>query len=973
MFQNVEISTFDFREVNMSKEARLEEAGEFYNLLDPTAGAIGVCPVRYYDGKFELKTLSTDAHEFSTIEEAVKAVGVVFDVKTYSSVNVLMRAAELKERGIKDRSICNAQTSYLRAFFIDLDMMHSAPKSDELDAKRLQMIRKIVPEVMKRWGSSVSVINSTGRGLGIYFVHEFVSTSNEELKTNHKAIYIEIERLFTEMLTELGYAVGKDGDVEVDKNVKSLHRVSKVPGSLNQGDNTRCTLLYINHDTKHQSVSDICAVFGIDVASLKDKNIKPTRKKTANTEKKAKKAATQEAPICGDSETSALPSGCSIVKIDAQIYKRSLKKTWYNSFMIRQHELARSIFETKEWHEGDGREVMLFLLYNTAVVEYGPEEAFNIMSSYNDRMAEPVSKDRLDTIRDGVDAVGYYAYKDESFIERLGVSKAEAYKAGLFIREQEDEQIAKNREVNAARDRAIAELYFDERGLSCNAISKLLKAEHPEYKCSRNTVINAIARLRLDTCNTIDEVDFDNNCIYKSYKPREAAGGCQTFRYVHASCSLLPPSFGTEAENVNTSTAKDSNAIDAKAVNLVGLLADNDTNRNAFVDQIANDGRNGLVIGAAGTGKSSMLRTIIRNKKALVLAPNGAQAERVNGKTVHNAFGLNPEHIYLPDEEIKDTEIAVLKDIEIVCIDEIGSLRRDIFAHVVAVIRKAKSVYSKNIQLVLFGDYSQCAPIYSVEELTLLQKSYQHWDKGYIYEDYELFKELDPVGIHLTRIFRTDDQTFQNRITEIRNGDQKALEYFNARVQDVGLSEEYLHICTTNKLVKGINEALMDKHLSDANTIRKSYPYKNINHWVSDAKDSEAVFFIGERVMTTVNTPSYVNGSLGTITKLNARSVSVRLDNGETVSVTYMIDKQTQVEYIPLVPAYAITVHKAQGATLDKVCVHGHCFCAGQLYVALSRTKTIDGLVLANKINASDLIVDETWKKAYTFEEEIAA
>jgi len=380
------------------------------------------------------------------------------------------------------------------------------------------------------------------------------------------------------------------------------------------------------------------------------------------------------------------------------------------------------------------------------------------------------------------------------------------------------------------------------------------------------------------------------------------------------------------------------------------------------------DGRNVFLTGDAGTGKSFVLQRYLDHAKRNIIAcaPTGIAALKLRGgSTIHRAFHLPYRQVYdysktvHPPEEILNAQTIV--------IDEISMCRVDLFDYIAEMIFKAERMTGHKKQLIVVGDFFQLPPVLRNEDREILLNKYPNLGNGFCFNganwnffNFKTFK--------LDEVVRQSEETFVSQLDLARIGDTSCLEYFNDQVIMDEPDPEAIYLVPTNAKANRINQQKLaeidgDEYVFTATkegTVNKG----------DEAADLELVLKPGARVIALCNEDNFKNGQLGTVKKINDRSVKVIWDNNQKSDVKYheweisrpiwngeTIEHDTigTFKQIPLRLAYAITIHKSQGQTYPKAIVDPSCFDVGQLYVALSRCESINGLSLTQRIWPSAL------------------
>ena len=401
-------------------------------------------------------------------------------------------------------------------------------------------------------------------------------------------------------------------------------------------------------------------------------------------------------------------------------------------------------------------------------------------------------------------------------------------------------------------------------------------------------------------------------------------------------------------------------------------------------------GKNIFLTGGAGTGKSFVLNKFIetmekQNKNVLICAPTGIAAINIKGVTIHRCFQVSPEPQVV--RNIKRVP-QVVKESEIIIIDEISMCRIDLFDFVVRTIMKAEEQSFIRKQIIVVGDFFQLPPVTTMNDRKVLAELYSDYNKGYAFESTN-WKDLDFQMIELKEVVRQDNPEFIHQLNKARIGDISCIRYFNQHTKRQIIKDGII-LTPTNRDADRINNEKLNE-IASPTKIYKSIVVGDVKSNDKPTVD-ELRLKIGARVMILINDTemnNYQNGSFGEVIKLDKQSVTVCLDKNrfimtfgyhEWVIEDYVLTKNTDNEIadhqlskkkvgsfsqIPLKLAYAITMHKSQGQTYDKVNLIPYSFDCGQLYVALSRVKSIEGLCLVNQMRQENLICSQEVKKFY--------
>ncbi len=401
-----------------------------------------------------------------------------------------------------------------------------------------------------------------------------------------------------------------------------------------------------------------------------------------------------------------------------------------------------------------------------------------------------------------------------------------------------------------------------------------------------------------------------------------------------------------------------------------------------------------FLTGRAGTGKTTFLRRIkeLAPKRMVVVAPTGVAAINAQGVTIHSFFQL-PLGVHVPGMtestgknryfQMSKDKKNILRTLDLLIIDEISMVRCDLLDAIDSVLRKYKDRNRPfgGVQLLLIGDLQQLAPVATDEEWRLLSP---HYDTPYFFSSKAL-QGIQYVTIELQHIYRQSDSHFVDLLGKIRDNkiDAEVTQELNARYIPNFVprdGEGWIRLTTHNYMSQRYNEQRLavlsgDLKLYDAE-IKDNFPE------TSYPAERQLGLKVGAQVMFLKNDPSadhlYYNGKIGVVTDLSFGEVKV-LCHGEEKPITvpkltwentrYVIDEETKeikeevdgtfTQY-PLRLAWSITIHKSQGLTFDHAVLDiNEAFAHGQVYVALSRCRSLEGLVLARPLQISSLTSDE--------------
>lgn len=415
--------------------------------------------------------------------------------------------------------------------------------------------------------------------------------------------------------------------------------------------------------------------------------------------------------------------------------------------------------------------------------------------------------------------------------------------------------------------------------------------------------------------------------------------------------------------------------------------------------------RNVFLTGKAGTGKTTFLKNLkkISPKRMVVVAPTGVAAINAGGVTIHSFFQL-PFGPQIPQHAIKQgfpgegsetgnanrinrfskNKINLIRSLDLLVIDEISMVRADVLDAIDATLRRFKNRYQPfgGIQLLMIGDLQQLAPVIKDDEWNILKNYY---DTGFFFSSHAL-KKSDFVGIELKHIYRQSEQEFIDLLNKVRDNKLNVndLQKLNSRFKpDFSPDDEegYITLTTHNYQAKRINEVHLKKLDSRLHqfrcTVEGDFPeYSFPAEEILEIKSGAQVMFLKNDASIEKR---YYNGKIGKVVNIIDKQIEVLCkDDTEPITVEPDVWENTRyklnegngeieeevvgkfIQY-PLKLAWAITIHKSQGLTFEKAIIDARqSFAHGQVYVALSRCKSLNGLVLSTPLGSQSVINDET-------------
>lgn len=420
-------------------------------------------------------------------------------------------------------------------------------------------------------------------------------------------------------------------------------------------------------------------------------------------------------------------------------------------------------------------------------------------------------------------------------------------------------------------------------------------------------------------------------------------------------------------------------------------------------DFVENTGRSIFLTGKAGTGKTTFLKTIVERsrKRPIVVAPTGVAAINAGGVTIHSFFQL-PFSPYVPGAKVESKfdfgreKRKIIASIDLLIIDEISMVRADLLDAIDTVLRRFRNHYQPfgGVQLLMIGDLAQLTPVMTPEDERILKPYY---DTPYFFGSKAL-QQMDYVTIQLEHVYRQQDLSFIGILNQIRNGHptEETMMRLNTRCKPAFIpspEEPYIRLTTHNLLANYYNETELQKLRS--RTFQFHAEIKGTFPEYSYPTAETLVLKEGAQVMFIKNDTSgehlYYNGRIGRVVHVDQQQIlvlcegdaeAIEVEPMEWENTRYTLNEETReietdvqgtFKQYPLRLAWAITIHKSQGLTFDRAIIDANqSFAPGQVYVALSRCRTLEGLVLATPLEAR-AIINDTRVDSYIAQQETEA
>ena len=420
-------------------------------------------------------------------------------------------------------------------------------------------------------------------------------------------------------------------------------------------------------------------------------------------------------------------------------------------------------------------------------------------------------------------------------------------------------------------------------------------------------------------------------------------------------------------------------------------------------DFVEHTGRSIFLTGKAGTGKTTFLKTIVEHssKRSIVVAPTGVAAINAGGMTIHSFFQL-PFSPFVPGAKIESRfdfgkeKRKIIASLDLLIIDEISMVRSDLLDAIDSVLRKFRDRYKPfgGVQLLMIGDLQQLTPVVTPEDDMMLKPYY---DTPYFFGSKAL-AQIDYVTIQLEKVYRQQDEVFLTLLNHIREGQPTAedMTLLNAHYQPTFIpkpEEGYIRLTTHNQMANDYNESELKKLKGHPYTYRAKIEgtFPEYSYPTAETLTLKE----GAQVMFVKNDPSgehrYYNGRIGHVTCAEDNRLEVycpgdadaiEVEPLEWENSRYTLNEETheietevlgKFSQLPLRLAWAITIHKSQGLTFERAIIDASLsFAPGQVYVALSRCKTLEGMVLASQIPPQAIINDERVDDYISHQEEAA-
>lgn len=842
------------------------------------------------------------------------------------------------ERGqkIRDEHHCLG----INEMHLDIDVLHGLVPYDQNLADQ---VIAVVISILIRELPKPTIIVLSGRGLTwIYrYDHLIPNPTTQEIRGKRKIVthlnpdVLNHDRVY-KILIQKVQQLFDPAIIEVDSRITDHARILRMPGTINRKAG-RYAMIFDCDPACRYAPEKLYECFNISASPVNDDVVISEHKKATAKKKKGSKSSSTNHERNTENDNIVLSA--------------PLKFRWAAKIRIPK---MMQIPDMIEMRDGMGRKKLVFAFYCHARILYIRSVAYAMAKSLNENFAEPLDdaefENQILRVDQHKERPGWNMHADGTYIfnaATLAENFIPECAVGMFTADSTRRaEYKENQDEAAERDRKIATLWLS--GMSALKISIALAGKYQHI--SPDTIKRTVKRLGLtaERNTMLETIDFDEKKRYGHQKKP------------HSPAEILQLPEGSEGATLHESRGGEDErrGVEEQTAALSFLL----TGTNAFLT------------GAAGTGKTHVLQellTICRSngKTVTVVAPSGIAADNLGGSTINHGLHVPVQTIYLPNTAMFNT--SALRKTDVLVIDEISMVRVDLFGCILNLVHLAEQKYNRHIQIVVCGDYHQIAPIVTTTEREQLQP--YKTSLGSLYAFASVCGWEDGIWqntIELHHVWRQDNRSYCTALDQLAVGNYNGIEYFNKNAH-IGLTDSELssrlengeiYLSAFRADVQRINTMMISRHQNDSTY--RTWTCSSIVGTATAAFPVEKAIpvYEGMPVMFIKNGSRYCNGTRGTITKVCNGFVKITVNN-EILHIyptqIHSTDTSNSImTQLPFVPCYAMTIHKSQGLTLDRVILNPTCFESGQLYTALSRVKNINGLTLTSSIQMSSLRVD---------------
>lgn len=861
---------------------------------------------------------------------------------------------------------------YINEMYIDLDSVHK----DGIPVSEQTRLLKLLYDFLLTAFDNDALPRPTsflfsGRGFALHYVLKEPIPIDSKEAINFAALYqCAFDKL--EHLLETG---ASESGTDVDRVVHGISRMGRVAGTLNT--KAKRFSRFVDITGHYFTMDELVAGFVDDAEDFE------IRKALKRSEKGITKAAMVK--YYAKLEAKALKGQKLSEKTLEKITEAKNKESNYEAYAdaLSDQQLSQwchialyglwhldQFLLLRKWVDGSGRYKYGLIYYNLARTLYDPDQAEYLLRRNVEKMEEPIDENAIERIIEGTEDViskmGFpLRYSYEKICKTLDIEPEIAEKCGLVSVNARAKKTEENINAAAERDKEIMRMHNE--GIARKQIVETLMNAHPEWNISTRTVSRTLAKYK--------DCDIESGrTIYRSYRNSKLSDNsisilnslnctniseCQ-----HSSNVVIKDSINGAL--VGLKASRDSILAELNSENPINEKLDNEFKE--YILSVLKNGENVFLHGTGGTGKTYLLKQFIEycnqvNRNVAVVAPTAVAATNYeHAATIHSFFHFDTGVI--EENSVNLMQIHTLENVDVLIIDELSMVRCDLFDTVLYTIAEAERLYKKKIQLVLCGDVGQLPCVVTDEEATWLVHKYN--SLHYMFFKAKRYQSLPMKHFLLEKNRRTNagESLYAKIMRHIHDGDARVLSLLDDRVVSEQLTppEGIIVLAAHRATVNQINNTTISKHMTDPS-------FQNMSATgASDASEGEypvplqLPVFEGMKIMFVSNKPKrgYVNGTMAEIISIQTDSITV-LINGKQLNVKREqfvsgIDKTKSIKQFPFVPAYAITIHKSQGLSLDQALVYPDCFASGMLYTALSRLRSMDGLYLASSISEKSLL-----------------
>ena len=880
----------------------------------------------------------------------------------YRSLNILHPGSTSRK---------SEEFAYINEMYIDLDSVH---KEGIPESEQIRLLKALYDFLSEAFANGdlprpTSFLFS-GRGFALHYIlREPIKVGSDEsvcFSALYQCAFDKFEKLFEHASDEI--------KTDVDRVVHGVSRLGRVAGTLNS--KAKCFARLLDVTGYYFTMDDLITGFVDDSEDFE------IRKKL----KRANKGITKAAMVKYYSNLASkkLKNTKHTEKTLEKIKEATCKKSQYESSAddLSDQKLSQwchialygcmhldQFLNYRKWVDGSGRYRFGFIYYNLARTLYEPDQAEFFLRRAIDQMEEPLEESTIERIIEGTEIFienhGFpLRYSYDKICETLEIDPETAERCGLVSVAARAEKTEVNINAAADRDREIMRMHNE--GISARQITKILKNEHPEWHISNRTVDRTITKFKdTDIQNQVRTIYATYNYSNTCFSASDTCSWIADARVRHLSSNV-------EIKNSNQGALRGENrtgdAIRAELISENSIEENMDNDFKEYILSVLMSGENVCIHGMGGTGKTYLINRFIEyckltNRNASVVAPTAVAATNYEqAAPIHSFFHYNVG--FVEDSSVNLMQIHALKNTDVLIIDEISMVRCDLLDTILFTVSEAERWYQKKIQVVLCGDVGQLPCVVTDEEENWLELKYD--SLHFMFFESKRYQSLPLKHFLLERNRRTNTGEFlyAKILRRIHDGDTQVLSLLDDRVVSDQLTppEDIIILAAHKTTVDQINNTAIKKHITDPS-------FENMNAvGASNAFEGEysvplqLPVFEGMKIMFVSNKPKrgYVNGTMAEIVSIQANFITV-LVNGKLINVkrekfVSSIDKTKSIKQFPFIPAYAITIHKSQGLSLDQALIYPDCFAPGMLYTALSRLRSINGLYLASAISDKSLI-----------------